>query len=118
MITSPVLVIKKDAILPKSEVITSEKKMTSYGNMTNAEVEEGNLLRVGVLCDSIMKGGVIIIIIIIIIIFIFFFFFFPPNSKQKTFKLNWTSGYSDKTYKNITITGRLDIVIKPTKILL
>jgi hypothetical protein len=40
MITSPVLVIKKDAILPKSEVITSEKKMTSYGNMTNAEVEE------------------------------------------------------------------------------
>ena len=51
MITSPVLVIKKDAILPKSEVITSEKKMTSYGNMTNAEVEEGNLPRVGVLCD-------------------------------------------------------------------
>jgi hypothetical protein len=38
IITSPVLVIKKDAISPKSELITSEKKMTSY-----AEVEEGNL---------------------------------------------------------------------------
>jgi hypothetical protein len=90
--------------------------MTSYGNMTNAEVEEGNLPRVGVLCDSIMKGDVIIIIIITSIVFFFFFFFFSPNSKQKTFKLNRTSGYSDKTYKNITITGRPHIVIKLTKI--
>jgi hypothetical protein len=48
---------KKDAILPRSEAITSEKKVTS-NDMTKAEVDMTNaeVPRVGVLCDSILKG--------------------------------------------------------------